>query len=82
MSMSTERKAPPGKFIVGEADMSEGKWGQVEKPHNTFKEAMQAAAMLQQDTKHSQLTYFVYDENGLVQSAPQAQVHQVTGREM
>ncbi len=66
---SKARKAPAGKFIVGEAEMSKGDWGQVGEPHNTREAAEKAAELLKAGAKSPEFDYFVYDERGLVSIA-------------
>jgi hypothetical protein len=58
-------KAPPGKFIVGEALYGENEWAQVGPEHDSLKVALQVARELRQPNK-AELGYFVYDEHGLV----------------
>lgn len=71
--MSTQRKAPPGKFIIGEADMSEGGWGQVGGTYDTLEDALAAGSTCKKSAS-PEFDYFVYDENGLVQEVQQIAV--------
>ncbi len=58
-------KAPEGMFIVGEAFMSEDEWSPIGEPYGTLAEARERADALNAQ-KVPDLSYFVYDENGLV----------------
>jgi hypothetical protein len=69
MSLDT-RKAPIGKYIVGEADMSEGFWLQVGEPYDSVQAAQTAASALKTHAA-PQFDYFIYDENGLMPSEMQ-----------
>ncbi|HEY4488238.1 MAG TPA: hypothetical protein VJB97_01855 [Candidatus Paceibacterota bacterium] len=64
MSLDT-RKAPIGKFIIGEADTSEDCWGQIGEPYDTVLAAQAAASALKMHAA-PQLGYFIYNENGLM----------------
>jgi hypothetical protein len=60
-----ERKAPSGKFIVGEAFYAEDDWAPVGQPHDSLAVAREMARELNAP-RRPDLHYFVYDENGLV----------------
>lgn len=64
-------KAPPGKYIVGEAFYGENEWAQVGDVHETLEAARTVAAELNA-AQRPELQYFVYNENGLVSEAVSA----------
>jgi hypothetical protein len=55
-------------FIVGEADLSEGEWGQIGEPHPTLESATKAAEELNAHKSAPQFEYYLYDEHGLMSS--------------